>query len=652
MKRLREALLQKYPHLPPEFELLEARFLRNLREGRMYGQDDPGNRAEWARIIGELIRVADEKLGICFNDLCRSEFRLALSPDEQTRTKKDVSPSLNRVPYDGRRKHWAVLVGVSTYKDSSPLPVCAKDVVAIAHQLVLGGFALERMVVLVDDAPDDKLPTRDNILSTLKVVADATQPDDLLLFYYTGHGDENGKESYLVTQSGRTSVLEDTAIPISRVTHILRNASAREKVMILDACHAGAAIGTKGARRMSEAFIRRVFEQAEGIATLSSCKQHQFSYPWPQRERSVYTYYLLEALQGLADRDDKGFVTVADIHRYVTYYVTDWAMQRDCSQNPTISTEMSGEIVVCKYKKEPVIVSPSPATLPSPQMQVPPSDTPWDESATIPAQGKTYVLYKPISTFWTADRGAIWQKARAQQVGTSQLVWLKQVRIVHPTQRANALRETLRQESQLLADLERDQQHDFPRLLFQDSTEWTYTIAHVAFSGQPLSQTFGHTGKSLDKQLIYSLLQSLLPLCRVLGILHRKHLSHRYLTPEEILISRKGQAILQDVGLAAWQYTPGEGPPSYQAPEQLHMTPSIPGPHTDIYQLGTILHFLITGQPPAASSIVPPHTYNEAILPTLDEALVRAIAPRAKDRWRNIHEFSTALNKATKEYCN
>ncbi|MBV9708103.1 MAG: hypothetical protein JO125_11925, partial [Chloroflexi bacterium] len=47
LKRMREALLRKYPHLPPEFEVLEARLLRNLREGRMYGQDDPGNRAEW-----------------------------------------------------------------------------------------------------------------------------------------------------------------------------------------------------------------------------------------------------------------------------------------------------------------------------------------------------------------------------------------------------------------------------------------------------------------------------------------------------------------------------------------------------------------------------------------------------------------------------
>ena len=89
------------------------------------------------------------------------------------------------------------------------------------------------------------------------------------MFYYSGHGDEDGGEGYLVARNGRRLVLRDTAVPISRVKEIMEQASARAKVIILDACHSVADIGGKGPKPMSAEFIRRVFQQAEGLAILT-----------------------------------------------------------------------------------------------------------------------------------------------------------------------------------------------------------------------------------------------------------------------------------------------------------------------------------------------------------------------------------------------
>jgi len=63
--------------------------------------------------------------------------------------------------------------------------------------------------------------------------------------------------------------------------------------MILDACHVGAKIGAKGPKSMSEEFIRNVFEQAKGIAIISSCSYEQFSYEWKEKQCSVFTSYFL-----------------------------------------------------------------------------------------------------------------------------------------------------------------------------------------------------------------------------------------------------------------------------------------------------------------------------------------------------------------------
>jgi uncharacterized caspase-like protein len=252
-------------------------------------------------------------------------------------------------PLFGAGNHWAVLIGVNDYDDQhnyGPLSVCVKDVEAIHERLVSGGFDPGRIRLLTDHTAE--LPTRANILTALKAVADATEPDDLLLLYYSGHGDEADGESYLIARDGRRLVLSDTAVAVSRVKTIIEQAPARAKVIVLDACHSGADIDGKGPRPMSRAFIRRVFEQAAGLAILASCEQGQLSYEWEENERSVFTHFLLEALAGQADRDDKGFVTVQDANRHVTNGVKLWASQHNTSQTPTLQYTVAGDIILVR----------------------------------------------------------------------------------------------------------------------------------------------------------------------------------------------------------------------------------------------------------------------------------------------------------------
>lgn len=263
---------------------------------------------------------------------------------------KDVGkPSAPQLPL-GTGNHWAVLVGVNEYEDTmnyGRLHVCVKDAHAIREQLAISGFDPAHIRLLADDAAE--LPTRDNILATLKAVANATEPDDLLLFYYSGHGDHDGGQPYLIARNGRQLAMGDTAVSIARVKEIMEKSPARAKVIILDACHSGADIGGKGPKPMSSEFIHRVFEKAEGLAILASCKQGELSYEWQARERSVFTHFLLEALAGQADRDEKGFVTIQDANRHVTHSVKLWASQRNTGQTPTLQCAMAGDIILVRH---------------------------------------------------------------------------------------------------------------------------------------------------------------------------------------------------------------------------------------------------------------------------------------------------------------
>lgn len=275
-----------------------------------------------------------------FQDECSKLFSLG--------TGKDLAPSLSEL-FDSIGKRCAVLVGVNEYEDPTygQLQVCVKDTEAIHKLLISAEFDPDYTYLIIDNG--DERPTRAHILDTLQRIANDTEYNDLLLFYYSGHGEEDSGESYLVARDGRQSVLKDTAVSVTRVKEIMKGAQARAKVVILDACHSGANIDGKGAKPMSEAFIRRVFEEAEGFFILASCKQGERSYEWRARERSVFTHFLLEALEGKADQEQKGFVTVRDVNRYVVDRVKRWAFQNRVSQTPTNESCMVGEIPLVRY---------------------------------------------------------------------------------------------------------------------------------------------------------------------------------------------------------------------------------------------------------------------------------------------------------------
>jgi serine/threonine protein kinase len=87
---------------------------------------------------------------------------------------------------------------------------------------------------------------------------------------------------------------------------------------------------------------------------------------------------------------------------------------------------------------------------------------------------------------------------------------------------------------------------------------------------------------------------------------HRRGVIHRDLKPDNVLIDQEGRPRVTDFGLAksmtneAGLTSAGQimGTPAYMAPEQAWGKVHLMGPATDIYALGGILYFLLTGRPP------------------------------------------------------
>jgi RNA polymerase sigma factor (sigma-70 family) len=131
-------------------------------------------------------------------------------------------------------------------------------------------------------------------------------------------------------------------------------------------------------------------------------------------------------------------------------------------------------------------------------------------------------------------------------------------------------------------------------------------ILSELIEGQPLS----HCREIGDMQLVQVLRQ----VCEAIGVAHLSGVVHGDLTPNNILITSEARAIITDFGLSACvqPMEPSQGVGSavrsvggtlgYAAPEQVSPVFGNIGPWTDIYAIGAIAYFCLTGIAPHAKA--------------------------------------------------
>jgi len=260
-------------------------------------------------------------------------------------------------------KLWAVLIGVENYKDQRIADLRytvddAKTLYAALTAPQYGGFDKQNVKLLTDDALNENLkPTRRNILSIIKTWLMQTQPEDTVLFYYSGHGilGRDGK-SYLTPIDAELNLLEDSAVSLDRVNEILDNRDlvrAKKVIVILDSCHSGARVGAKAAGDLGQ-ILSPAFTKAEGRVTLASCSADEQSYEDPNKKHGVFTYYLTQALKGEADNNGNrdGYITISEVNKYVYLGVQDWARANGRKQTPRIQANVAGEILIGHNPKQ------------------------------------------------------------------------------------------------------------------------------------------------------------------------------------------------------------------------------------------------------------------------------------------------------------
>lgn len=150
--------------------------------------------------------------------------------------------------------------------------------------------------------------------------------------------------------------------------------------------------------------------------------------------------------------------------------------------------------------------------------------------------------------------------------------------------------------------------------------------------------------------------------CAGVGYAHRAGIVHCDIKPHNFLITPDNRLKVTDFGIARALASihPDEqsdvvwGSPQYFSPEQA--AGSAPSPASDVYSLGVVMYFLLTGRLPFTASSsselaqlhrtappVPPRHFNPNLPPTLEQIVLKVLSKEPSQRYRTADQLGRVL---------
>jgi WD40 repeat protein/uncharacterized caspase-like protein len=246
---------------------------------------------------------------------------------------------------------YLVVVGVSRYANSQyNLNYSVADATAIGEQLRSHQEGLRRyhpveVVPLLNDEA-----TKTNILLALKLLAGTeknlpgnapaalrklkpAQPEDAVIFYFSGHGMAQGDRFYLIPhdlgysgprakldESGLATVISHSVSDVE-LEEALRPIDADQLLLIVDACNSGQVLQTQEERRgpmNTRGLAQLAYEK--GMYVLTASQSDEVAFESAGLKHSYLTYALVEEgiKSGAADSDRNGELFLKEWFDYAT----------------------------------------------------------------------------------------------------------------------------------------------------------------------------------------------------------------------------------------------------------------------------------------------------------------------------------------------
>jgi peptidoglycan/xylan/chitin deacetylase (PgdA/CDA1 family)/Flp pilus assembly protein TadD len=271
-----------------------------------------------------------QALPLVLDQLVAEGWRFASYKDGQFVVPADKPAAPPTTPGQLYRDSHALIIGIDQYASWPKLSHAVRDAQAVREALVTRfGFAPDRVTLLTDGEA-----TRAHILKALNERFGDPQRvkrDDRVFVFFAGHGSTrklpSGRDvGYIVPVDAGLNDLQADAIAMPQLQEVAEAITAKHAFFVIDACYSGLGL-TRGGTAGSDSNFARTNARRIGRQMMTAGGADQQVADDGPGGHSVFTWTLLQALNGKADLNGDGLITATELAAYVAPAVSAIAHQ-------------------------------------------------------------------------------------------------------------------------------------------------------------------------------------------------------------------------------------------------------------------------------------------------------------------------------------
>lgn len=194
-------------------------------------------------------------------------------------------------------KVFLVSVGIADYPGvENDLTLPAKDAQTIAWLYGKNSDLTYRLLT-------NSNATADNIIRAINSVFANAKADDIVVFFFSGHGYRGGFYAY------------DKGLSYTKIRKAMARCKSKNKMIFADACFSGK-IRTSSSSSSSSSSAVSDAQKANVMLFLSS-RSDEVSIESPNMKNGFFTTYLQKGLRGGADANRDRVITAKELYEYV-----------------------------------------------------------------------------------------------------------------------------------------------------------------------------------------------------------------------------------------------------------------------------------------------------------------------------------------------
>lgn len=240
----------------------------------------------------------------------------------------------------------AVIIGIASYKNLPRAEFANEDAIVFSEYATKAlGVKPENIKLLIDSEADEI-----SIIKTFKNwLPNKVKPTTKLYIYYSGHGlpTADGKGFYLMPPLVDRDFISQTSIQFREIVSYIKAANPGFVTIFLDSCYSGQSRSGEILLGNIKPVSLKVESWAfpENFTVLTASKSDQISSSSNDLKHGIFSYFLMRGMEGDADGNKDGAITVGEMHTYLSAQVMHHANIQNRLQEPQIIGDINRVLI-------------------------------------------------------------------------------------------------------------------------------------------------------------------------------------------------------------------------------------------------------------------------------------------------------------------